>query len=423
MSRATVVASHDEETSGIKNRIHDVEEALHEERKVNMKLRYEAETKLAQIARLDESLAKSTEEHKWSVLYLRRQLTVVEEENVDMNKELDKAIAVITEEISAFSNIEDQNEMLHTRLRDISKTYFEEKSKWDEEIEMAKTLHFDLRMQMDKILRKNLRDLREGYQNRAIDDMGVHVNQARKENEELRRERNKKNVLVNLMMHRQVRGYEKKTRAHIEMEVMATSAQLQQERVKAMSEKVKGQGSHYEDLLLEHEELAVSVRTLKDHYRAKERLSEDLQLAAEAMQSHRHERDQLRHDVIQCCQAMMKDAIYLTEKQRAAESDNLVETVLGPGGLESIDGTGEEGANEDDDATIESYQRELMNMAQNSIQNGQAFPSSLLPSDPEMTWKTPKVDNAMLFSAPLKQFLLKTRRGAGTASKSLTLSM
>jgi hypothetical protein len=393
------------------NRVHDLEEALSEERKVNMKLRHEAESKLEQIARIDEALAKATEEHKWTVMKLKRDTVVTEEEFVENTEELDRTIEVVSEELSAFSHIEDHNEMLHARLKDVSRTYFEEKTKWAEDAEFAKKAHFDLRMNMDKILRRTLRSFRNGYRQRAIEDMGVHVIQARVENDKLRNERNRKDRTVGLLMDKQAQGFEKKTKAHIEMEVMATNAKFQAQRADRLTSKVKAQENYNGELLKEFVDFSKSVDDLKVHYQGKVRLSHDLKRATDDMEAQRNLRNAVRADVVQRCQAMMRDAMYLTEQQRGVESDNLVDEVLGPGGLESIH-------NEcDDETSIASFQDELLDLAVSSTTP--PFPGSgsfskgrgPMAVDPELMWKTTKVDNAMLFSAPLQTFLRKTRRG------------
>lgn len=405
-------SSHD--ISGIKNRIHDLEEAIQEERKINIKLKREEETKSELIARVDESLAAITEQHRWAMMEMKHKKNNLEETLQDDQEEFQERMSDIAIEIAAYGQAGDDNDPLHARLKEVARVYYADKAIWQEEVRAMKKQHFDLRMQMDKILRKTLRGFKDGYRDNAHGTMDEHVRRARRENESLRRERNKQNATVNHMMQKQAEGYEKKKRAHMEMEVMATAAHFQRVHADNLGDKVRSRSTHYETLVKTFAELSDHVEEVKMQFDKKVDLADDLKAGVNTLDLQRSHRDAVRRDLIRCIQDMIKDAIHSTEKQREQESDDLIEQVLGPGGVESVQIRRDRDPEPDDD-TLASFREELLDMV--AVQSTVARPylTRSMTSighhvDPSELWDSRKVSNAEAFSAPLSHFLRISRR-------------
>jgi len=406
MRRTTVVNPHLEEIDNIQRRIHELEEYISDEKKTNMKLRHEAEVKLGLLARMDEALEKQHMEHKWVVVDFKARMQKKEEDFKMTQTDLQEEIDALYLENSVHSSVEGHNQMLHSRLKEISKTYFEEKAKMDEELDENKRYSFDVRMSMEKIARKMRRDLIYGYKAQAVESMKDKIAIAQQENEKLHRIRNAKNDKCNQLMKNQAQGYERSKWAHIEMEVMTTSANLQAKEKQALEHRIETQKDHYEQVEKEYIDLFDAVEELKLCYAKKLETSQGLESAADQLMRFIRKRDRLKRITTNTVQRMVEDAMKQTEKQLEIESDALITHVLGSSSSKEM--------NEDDldDNANTSWNDELVELATatSRILDSHSRSTTTMNDDPEMAWNTKKISNEMLFSAPLRHYLQITRR-------------
>ena len=314
-------------------------------------------------------------------------------------------------------------------------------------------------MSMDRKLRRTLNELRGGYRGRAIDKMQEEAIFASSENAALRRERDDMLDRCRQLMAKQAQGFEQKVKAHIEMEVMSTSAKLQKERLRALERRISQQTDNTELVRQECHELDLSLAELSKTFNQKQQLSDKLDEVARRLRVTTKKRDSTKKAVIECVQSMVSDAILLTEKQRQSESDKLVKTVLGRSyavdtaattvraevddgdevGMlpHSISHASDERDLNDITDLVSALSRSIADEGEADLgmddslafefgrlgaggRSGTGFGSRTAspfkpPEDPERMWKSTKA-NCALFSGPLRELLKQQKKKNGGAT-------
>jgi uncharacterized LabA/DUF88 family protein len=156
------------ELARMKNKIIEVEAQLKEERKVTARLRDHTEKRLQQIAIVDAEIAAENERFRWKkeeILFAMKTLEIETSNKVDCMKKEEKAIL---EEISEFDLVLFENERLHTRLKAIASEQKENSLLLFQERERRKQKDFDIRMAMEEMLRKTIKNVDESYEHEAV---------------------------------------------------------------------------------------------------------------------------------------------------------------------------------------------------------------------------------------------------------------
>ncbi len=156
------------ELGRMKNKLIELEGALKEEKKVVARLRDQGEKKLQQIMDVDTDIAAEQERFRWAKENWLFQVRSAENEasiKVTSMKEEQKNLL---EEISEFAVLQYENEQLHIKLKNLSIEHKKVTLNQFEEREKKKQRDFDLRMQMDEIFRKTLKNVDENYEQQAV---------------------------------------------------------------------------------------------------------------------------------------------------------------------------------------------------------------------------------------------------------------
>lgn len=156
------------ELARMKNRLLEIEAQLKEERKTTARLRDQSEKKLQQIALVDAEIAAEVERFRWKreeILFNMRTIENETNQKLDGMKEEERAIL---EEISEFDILQYENEKLHTRLKIIASEQKENAQSQISERERRKQKDFDIRMAMEEMLRKTIKNVDESYEREAV---------------------------------------------------------------------------------------------------------------------------------------------------------------------------------------------------------------------------------------------------------------
>ena len=192
----------------LRNKISEVEEQLKEEHKIHQKLRNEAETKLKQIAQVNENIAKEEadfSEMKTRVLDGIRQFGIMSAARL---KHVEMKCDELSQNIAAFDIIYAENKSLDSRLKNLSEQWYIASKEQESVREAKKQKNFETRMKMDQILRKTIKDFDQDYQSEAILTMDRDAEAARKENVNLLKELADNAVKCQKLIQKQQKSYE-----------------------------------------------------------------------------------------------------------------------------------------------------------------------------------------------------------------------
>lgn len=156
------------ELARLKTRLLEIEAQLKEERKTTARLRDQSEKKLQQIALVDAEIAAEVERFRWKREEILFNMGTVENESnqkLDGMKEEEKAIL---EEIAEFDLLQYENEKLHTRLKILASEQKENFQTQTTQRERRKQKDFDIRMAMEEMLRKTIKNVDESYEREAV---------------------------------------------------------------------------------------------------------------------------------------------------------------------------------------------------------------------------------------------------------------
>jgi uncharacterized LabA/DUF88 family protein len=156
------------ELAKLKNKLLELESQLKEERKTTARLRDQSEKKLQQTALVDAEIAAEVEKFRWKreeILFSIRTNQSETDQQLDQMKNEEK---LILEEIAEFDLVQFENEKLHTQLKKIALEQKENSSLQFRERERKKQKDFDIRMAMEEMLRKTIKNVDESYEREAV---------------------------------------------------------------------------------------------------------------------------------------------------------------------------------------------------------------------------------------------------------------
>jgi uncharacterized LabA/DUF88 family protein len=167
----TVMPSQDSkvgELAKLKNKLLELESQLKEERKTTARLRDQSEKKLQQTALVDAEIAAEVEKFRWNREEILFSIRTNQSETDHQLEHMKKEENLILEEIAEFDLVQFENEKLHTQLKKIALEQKENSSLQFRERERKKQKDFDIRMAMEELLRKTIKNVDESYEREAV---------------------------------------------------------------------------------------------------------------------------------------------------------------------------------------------------------------------------------------------------------------
>jgi hypothetical protein len=156
------------ELARLKNKLLEIEGQLKEERKITARFRDQSEKKLQQIALVDAEIAAELEKFRWKkeeILFSMKTTKSEAESKLTVMKNEENSIL---EDIANFDLLQYENEKLHTRLKVIASEQKDTAAYQVFERERKKQKDFDIRMQMEEMLRKTIKNVDESYEREAV---------------------------------------------------------------------------------------------------------------------------------------------------------------------------------------------------------------------------------------------------------------
>lgn len=156
------------ELSKLKNKLLEIEGQLKEERKTTARLRDQSEKKLQQIALVDAEIAAEMEKFRWKKEEILFSMKTTQSETDAKLKTMKSEEKYILEEIADFDLIQYENEKLHSRLKVVASEQMDSFQAQTSERERKKQKDFDIRMAMEEMLRKTIKNVDESYEREAV---------------------------------------------------------------------------------------------------------------------------------------------------------------------------------------------------------------------------------------------------------------
>jgi uncharacterized LabA/DUF88 family protein len=156
------------ELSKLKNKLLEIEGQLKEERKTTARLRDQSEKKLQQIALVDAEIAAEMEKFRWKKEEILFSMKTTQSETEAKLKTMKSEEKYILEEIADFDLIQYENEKLHSRLKVVASEQMDSFQSQTSERERKKQKDFDIRMAMEEMLRKTIKNVDESYEREAV---------------------------------------------------------------------------------------------------------------------------------------------------------------------------------------------------------------------------------------------------------------
>lgn len=219
----------------LRNKLIELDALLKEERKVTARLRDQSEKKNEQLAIVDAEIAAETERFRWKkeeILFSIRSNRQDVTGRVELMKAEEKRLL---QELADSDLVQLHNERLHARLKEVSSEHMQTSSANFQERERKKQKDFDIRMEMEEMLRKMIKNVDESYQQEAVLKMQREASQANIENERIHTEFSIREAKTEALIRQQQISYEQLMRTRIERDVMSVSTEMQEKNIQKLT--------------------------------------------------------------------------------------------------------------------------------------------------------------------------------------------
>ena len=273
--RESIAGSLGDAMRDLKRKLDEGEMMLQEEQKVRERVTREKQGMEDQLASLKQTLSQEQSKHD-------EVLERMERENVRRSALLAERIKNLEahrKELEQSLHSHDLVEGEHTRLCHVVNTLKEEvgsevKAHEEEESKLREEA-FNMRMQLENVSRRTLRELDREYERRAVTQMREGSTQAANENQQLCDELAQQSESVLTLMHAQDTMTSRLHDAHIERTMLQDTSSLQANRIKSLERRHAG---HETDII------AMQTRITQLHAENKELEDRELRTIAGVQQ-------------------------------------------------------------------------------------------------------------------------------------------
>lgn len=159
------------ELTRLRNRLLELETQLKEEKKISARLREQSEKKFHQATTVDAEIQAENERFQDRKEELHTAIRNDNETTQALIAEMKKEEVDLLEEISDFDLIQYDNERLHNKLKELSAFHRQTVQDHNEEQTLKSQKDFDLRMEMEEILRKTIKNVDDAYRLEAVSSL------------------------------------------------------------------------------------------------------------------------------------------------------------------------------------------------------------------------------------------------------------
>jgi hypothetical protein len=313
------------ERDALKRDKDQLEDQLREEDKMKVRLGTQMASKVGQLNSIDLKLSREEAEHSWKKKRCLHELQELEGERKEKLDEMKEEEIVLIGETSAYEIVSMDHKMLTKSFQKAARSFHEEKSANEVALEKMKQHIFDRRIQMDQTIRKVKKELEEEYRFQGIAKMEEKSKFARIENRELMEVTRKQVDFANLLMARQLVGYERRVKAHIEQEAMLTAATVQQDQIAALRRRIQKEREERHSTQQKSSQLRGSINELLQVVDRRSKLLDQLYDNREMLATLQREAAEAQVQVVQLAQASIVAGMGLADSLREDTAEELVE--------------------------------------------------------------------------------------------------
>lgn len=396
------------------SKVSEVESALKEEKKVNMRLRGDLSTKVQQLTNIEKSIVEEQESYRWTKNDDTTKIQVISTEGDRRIEELDNIESDMSIEMAEHDFFQAENERLHQKLKRLAVEHYHASTQQKEEREQRKQASFEMRATMEQILRRTLKEVDREYMlkvrvpcagplvfwpvvsllllyfivafllsctlvpvfssistflphspptpcfspSQANDKMDSEANWARLENIKLKKEAIKRQENCASLVRQQQESYEELVRVKVAKDVLEEASQKQEEsRVVAASNLlvIRENNERLEEHVLELEGDIATLLAQVEHKRA---LKKELGGLRVRLAKAEGERRSIQRNVVLTCRKSVARGLVIASQNRKREGKKLTQGFQAMGGETDAgdnDASAEAVAEQEDDEDTRSH--------------------------------------------------------------------
>ena len=304
-------------------KISEVESSLKEEKKVNARLRSDLGAKVHQLTSIEKSIVEEQEHYRWTKSDNSSRIVVISGEGEGRIAQMDDLDHSMQVEMAEHDFLEEENERLHARLKELAMEHYQATAAQTEEREQRKQNSFEMRATMEQILRRTLKEVDLEYMMKARAKMDAEADWARQENAKLKKEAVKRQENCASLVRQQQESYEDLVRVKTQKDVVEETALKQEEssHLAALAlEEARGTnarlGECVGDFLQEIDMLLAQV----DHKKA---LRKELSGHQAVLARAEAERRRVQRGVVLTCRKSVDRGLKVNEQSRKREGGRL----------------------------------------------------------------------------------------------------
>lgn len=298
----------------MRNKITTIDEQIREEERVKQKLRSENEAKLASIHSVEEKIAQEHEifgEKKREILAL---LARNREQTEDKLEELAREMKELKNHVAGADVVVQENEMLHARVKELSREHANSTEHWAEQIDHMKQKSFDTRVKLEDVFRNTIKMFDKDSRKAAIVLMEEEALNAEWQNSVLLQELKNNEATCVKLMKEQSRSAEALDKLKLEQEVVATNISVQDEMASKLDEITMSKTNKLERLEKKMESLQEQVDMYRKKCDLKEEMTDRLDTQTNNLQEGTKKLKNCKQECIELAKSLMKDAVIMMNK-------------------------------------------------------------------------------------------------------------
>jgi hypothetical protein len=204
-----------EDVSNLKMKLGDTNIQIKEEKQINDRLMAESRARTEHVQGIESKISKEEEKHAWNKERVMDAQTTVEEDTYLRMREIEDEEAELLRGTAEHDFVVTQNVTLHSWLKTIVGQYELDRERREEEREAAMQTNFDIRMSMDQILRKTIRNFDSEYNQKAMVKMDAEAALAKLDNARLFAEFARREETCSSLVKKQQASFEAMMRAKV----------------------------------------------------------------------------------------------------------------------------------------------------------------------------------------------------------------
>lgn len=311
-----------EEVSSLKNRLSELESQLEENKKLNKRLRNDAEKKITAINDVNKRIAKENEQHKWKKEHLISKISDIEIESARKTEIYNQTEKDITINLSGFDDVEYENKKLQERLRKISIEYYDVQLVMQEERELRKQNNFELNLKLDSVLRQTIAKFNKQYLERANSTLEEEATLAMQDNKRLFEEYGLREQACGALVDKQLSSFEERAKLHLEKEVVAATTDSQEQSCISLEREISKINENIEKLQNDVAMKLIELEVSKNDFATTKKLNDDTKIATRELEAQKKHVDLIKKLVLTIGRKIIKEGIEIIKKNRTDALDN-----------------------------------------------------------------------------------------------------